>query len=88
VLINAALSFFQANPNIEDPEFSHLKGSDLVFEDNDCAEDIVAYMCRIADEKQLYVSPQEFAQAALSATNIRRNGKDSWIDQIKTANAA
>ena len=89
ILINAALSFFQANEEIEDPIFSQLGRSETtIFNDNDCADKIVEFMTVIADKNQLYVSPYEFAQAALSASNIRRNGKDAWLSEIKQAIAA
>ena len=87
ILINAALSFFQANPGIEDPKFSGLAGSDLIFNDNSCADMIVDVMTQFADRKELYVSPYEFTQAALSAANIRANGKEAWVEWIKKVNA-
>ena len=86
VLINAALSFFQANPDMKDPQFSQINGTDMVFTDNSCADEIMEAMRTISDSKELYVSPYEFAQAALSADNIRENGKDSWLAEIKEAN--
>jgi hypothetical protein len=78
-VINSALSFYEAHPKEEEPDYAILNGEVLMGNGFDLHD----YMVRKADERELYVSPTQFAEAAVEAWSIKTKGSEAWLDGIK-----
>jgi len=78
-LINSALSWYEAHPDEEAPDFGVFNGE--VLQGN--SFDLLDYVTKMADHRQLYVSPLQFAQAITEAWAIKSDGKDEWIKGMK-----